>query len=168
MFSAYPNEVKIYPASLRPVAVVGLGVGAWPVIAYSTATFAGVDGCVRSHGVVGFIATHGAMMHPVPTCPATTVGHGQSVEKVIVAVMLGAVLATVINVLAAVVGTHAAEWVHAVAGAIGAAIAPALPRVKTFINVRLSPVVRTVFGGQTTSWATPWRRGPPVRIAPQW
>jgi len=148
--------------------MIAAGVAAWPVIAYSVAASAGVDGCVRAHGVVGFIATHGAMMRPVPTCPTQAVGVPPGVDKLLVAVLLGAVVATVVHLGVGIIGTHLSEWIHTMAGAVSWIIAPTLPRVKTFVNVRLSPVGATPRLRCVVTWAAPWRRGPPVRMVPQW
>ena len=157
--------MKTVPRFLaRPGAFVAAGVGAWPVIAYALASGAGVGGCVRAHGVVGFLATHGAMMRAVPSCPSATVGLPEAIDSAMAFLLAVAILTTLVHVLVAALGTQAAEWVHRFAEAVARLIAPLLPTAKSPLNFRLSPVSTAQRVGQYLSIRVPWRRGPP-RVA---
>jgi len=154
--------VKTVPRFLsRPGALIAAGAAAWPVTAYALASGAGIGGCVRAHGVVGFLATHGAMMRAVPSCPSATVGLPEAVDSAMALLLAAAIITTLIHVLVAALGTQAAEWVHRFAEAVARLIAPLVPTAKSPLNIRLSPVpAAQPFGHRVSIWV-PWRRGPP-------
>jgi len=154
--------VKTVPRFLsRPGALIAAGAAAWPVTAYALASGAGIGGCVRAHGVVGFLATHGAMMRAVPSCPSATVGLPEAVDSAMALLLAAAIITTLIHVLVAALGTQAAEWVHRFAEAVARLIAPLVPTAKSPLNIRLSPVPAAQPFGHRVSIRVPWRRGPP-------
>lgn len=155
--------MKKLPALLqRPGSVIAAGIAAWPVLAYSVASAAGVDGCVRTHGVVGFMATHGSMMRHTPACPSTAVGLTHSLERAMTVALIAASVVVFVHLLVAILGTHMEEWLHRTAEAIAQLIAPALPVVRQFLHVRFTVPVSTEWGGDRRPVQVPWRRGPPV------
>lgn len=157
--------MKTVPRFLsRPGAFVAAGVAAWPVVAYALASGAGIGGCVRAHGIVGFLATHGAMMRTVPSCPSATVGLPEAIDAAMAFFLAVGIITTVVHVLIAAIGAQGAEWVHRLAEAISRLIAPVLQTAKSPLNVRLPPVPVVQHVGQRFSIRVPWRRGPP-RVA---
>lgn len=145
----------------RPGAFVVAGFGAWPVAAYGLASVAGIDGCVRAHGVAGFVATHGAMMRAVPSCPTASVGLPGVIDSAIAFFLAAAIFTTALQVLIAVVAAHGAEWVHRLVEAISGLIAPALRTRSCPPNYRPVPVDRAQPFLLSFNPGVPWRRGPP-------
>src|SRR5690625_2462713 len=132
IFPEYPNGVKTVPRFLsRPGALIAAGVAAWPVTAYALASGAGVGGCVRAHGVVGFLATHGAMMRAVPSCPSATVGLPEAVDSAMALLLAAPIISTLIHVLVAALGTQAAERKHRFAEAVDRLIHSIVPKQHT-------------------------------------
>lgn len=160
MFSAYPSGVKNLATTLRPGALVVASIAAWPLLAISTVKTAGVDGCVRAHGIIGFVATHGAMMRPVPTCTTTQVGHPEALDSVLAVVAIAATIVLFTNLIVTGVAAYALTWVRRAAAAIGRA----LPDIQSGVQL---PAFRVVPQHEPEMWRPaflkhmPWRRGPP-------
>lgn len=155
--------MKHFPAILRrPGAALAAGIAAWPVLAYWVVSATGINGCVRAHGVVGFIAAHGAMMRPVPSCPSASLGVPDGQETVMTVLVAAAVFTTVAHLLVAIAGSRVAEWIHRVAEAIGRLIAPILTAASGPPNFRLPALTTPRGSGRVLHVKVPWRRGPPV------
>lgn len=155
--------MKLLPAILhRPGALIGAGLAAWPLTAYAVASAAGIDGCVRAHGLVGFFATHGAMMRATPSCPSASVGLSGSMEAVMAIVLPAATLTVLAHVFVALASSRLAQWVHRAVEAIRKIITPVLALASSPLNFRLPPLVRAQHVGRVVSLRVPWRRGPPI------
>lgn len=155
--------MKNFPAILRrPGAALAAGIAAWPVLAYWVVSATGINGCVRAHGVVGFIATHGAMMRTVPSCPSASLGVPEGQETAVSVLVAAAVFTTVVHLLVAIAGSRVAEWIHRAAEAIGRLIAPILTAASGPSNFRLPALGTPRSNGRVFHVRVPWRRGPPV------
>lgn len=157
------SGVKTLPATLnRPGAFLTAGLASWPLIAYSLVSAAGFDGCIRAHGIVGFFATHGAMMRAVPSCPSEAVGLPGVIDSGMAFLLAAAILVTAAHVLIAIIGSQGAEWVHRIADAISRLIPQVLADRKTPVRVRLPLIGASQDPGQKFGIRVPWRRGPPA------
>src|SRR5699024_7261632 len=98
IFPEYPNGEKTVPRTLsRPGAFIAAGAAASPAIADALASGAGVGGCVRAQGVVGFLAAHGALMRGVPSCPSATVGLPEVVDSAMAFLLAVAIITSLVH-----------------------------------------------------------------------
>lgn len=154
--------MKIFPVFYRSAAIFAAGVASWPVLAAAVVHSAGVGGCVRSHGLTGFLATHGGMMREVSSCPASQVGLPATIDTRVSVMLAVAIVVTVMQGLIAILGTSAAEWVHRVAETLWGIIAPVLAVMKPIVDFQIPALARETLLGSAGSVQVPWRRGPPV------
>lgn len=123
-----------------------------------------MDGCVRAHGVAGFLA-HGAMLRPMDACPSGAVGLPSQVAPALGFLVAAAITTSVGHVFIAVIGTRGAEWVHRLAGALARLIAPRIAPGRIPVPTRRS-IISSPVHPLTSAWQyVPWQRGPPAAAA---
>ena len=108
----------------RPPAILAAGLSAWPFLTYSLVDRFGIGGCVRTVGVRGFLAEHVAMLTEVTNCPAGTVGMARPLEAVLGFLLIAAFASVLVQVAIAVMGSQAANAIHAFAEYVARLVTP--------------------------------------------